>query len=581
MAELVPYNQHFIHAAEVVGKPDEQVVFQYLWDMHCCKLRMGQPTVVKLSQREIASQRRMNFRTVKGALQHLEEIGLISIDHDLCIVNAKRYIALATAFYALKSKEDVEEFIKAVDEKDDLNLKSFGVDENIDEKEIILGMKGTSAKVLQNYNGCCKNATGVVEIQQRLQNYITDCKNATDDVELQQELQKYNDNLTEFLLGTIHILELQKYNRCCTFTTGVLQKCNQVLHFYNTENKENKAQENKVGEAALPYIGDDLLKGVDNIDEGENSQDQLQVELDHPAQVDMEQYHLYKERRRYPFFSADEISRIINDPEYCAQSPVYIFINILWETLGDLCSHDTQDEDGNIVIDGVKMDAESRLLPVKLVDHSIMDSYSDTLGIMERGWIEHRGVKIPVENKEFEPKSMDLIVDFEREAGDKEEFYRISSGRLHNIEAEMLPEEERILDRRKAVQADRERDYAYQSEIIRMGQNPATVDDLTPIEYTAYAFLSDNYELKDGEVGDPQEKFLRRSDLVLFYNSVQNEGVTEADFLGILFNNKPNSNDCLVLKTPRVFSSRAIEKWNAVHGAESKIKVMDEPERAR
>jgi hypothetical protein len=181
-----------------------------------------------------------------------------------------------------------------------------------------------------------------------------------------------------------------------------------------------------------------------------------------------------------------------------------------------------------------------------------------------------RGVDYPVTATALDPDDVDRIIDFKPDVIDGERVSIISKKSFRNIYADPVP----VVPRkgRKESRETRGADMAYMREIILLGDDDGRYQELTPIEVVIYNFLSEYFEIDDeGTVQFPKQEFINRVGLNVFYLSATKKGVTEKDFLSVLFNYTPDwQTGCLTLRQ-RMFSSDKIREWNAINSFKSII----------
>ena len=281
-------------------------------------------------------------------------------------------------------------------------------------------------------------------------------------------------------------------------------------------------------------------------------------------------YQDLKNKSRLPYFPVEEIENIITDPSNCLDRPDKIFINRVWECLLPFFISDQEGENEEMVES--QQDPEGMPFYVdRIIQDIITPAFQETQDIISSGNMNIRGIDLPVTASELNPDDVQRILDFELAVKGDDRVYIISKKSFRNIFADPIP-----VTPKRAAKEGREEDKAYMQEIVLLGDDDERYKDLTPIELVIYNFLNDYFKInEDGSVEAPLQKFVNRVSLGRFYLSVTEKGLTEKDFLSVLFNNAPDRQTGSLTLKPRMFSSVKIKEWNAIKGYESKIEVKD------
>jgi hypothetical protein len=284
-------------------------------------------------------------------------------------------------------------------------------------------------------------------------------------------------------------------------------------------------------------------------------------------------YEEMKKKSRLPYFPVEEIENIIADPSTCLDRSDKIFINKFWEIAQEVLGYvETCDEEGNMtVVENLPIEGYC-VEKNDLWRNIFTPALNETGDIITKGKMNIRGVDYPVTATEINPDDVDWIIDFKLTIKDGKRVYTISKKGFKNIYADPVP-----VTPRKGTREGREEDKAYMKEIILLGDDDDRYEELTPIELIIYNFLCEYFDINDdGSIESPKQNFLNRVSLGRFYLSVAEKGLTEKDFLSVLFNNVPDrQTGCLILK-PRMFSSDKIKEWNAINGFRDAIAFENE-----
>ena len=184
--QVIPYSHHYRCFPQMVGSVVNQAVFMYLLDEYLCRLRTGKQTKFTVSVNEIAQKRNMTWRTVTNSLSKLSIMQLISVDDDICSVNANRYVSLVTAFYKLSKTRDKQKFITALSKGDFETLEDLGFEELTNGNECLTAQEG----VILNSRTLCQIAEPYAKRQNPMLNSTTFCQIAEPYAKKQKVLLK-------------------------------------------------------------------------------------------------------------------------------------------------------------------------------------------------------------------------------------------------------------------------------------------------------------------------------------------------------------------------------------------------------
>ena len=286
-------------------------------------------------------------------------------------------------------------------------------------------------------------------------------------------------------------------------------------------------------------------------------------------------YRTLSGKSKHPFIPVEEVEEYIQGLENCLDRIDKIVINQIWDIISSELSDEVRDGDGNVI---GTMKAEDYVFPADRLEKDILiPAIESAVEIIEEGGVTLAdGTELPVTAKIPE----DISVLFEMVDWKKTEMYRdwytsADKSRFRNVFEEIgvkVPVETGATREQKRIIA--RKDYEYMSAIIRTGRDDSSRDLLTPIEWVAYIFLEDNFEI-DEETCEPKEavkRFLTRDEITRYKLEFIGEGVTLEEFLEVLSLEKLDPQGCLNIRT-RMFSADKIRVWNATRNFSSVITI--------
>ena len=281
-------------------------------------------------------------------------------------------------------------------------------------------------------------------------------------------------------------------------------------------------------------------------------------------------FQLDRKSRFVPYLSEEEVDSAINNPSSCLDRGDLLFINCLWEVLKEFTDRCIElDESGNtgVVVD----DPDGVMLEAPFIDRNILvPAYEAMEEILQTRSFKYKGADLEIpEDVTFTPEDLSELIDWQTVTDDDGmECYVVDKSRFVDLKA---AREEKKPGRRFGLEG-REEDKRYMNEIVRLGSGDDTFNKLTNIELVAYNFLVSNFQFSnDGKVLEPNDSYINRQELSKFYITALESGVTEDDFLSILFRNHPDTTDGSLRLKARMFSSAKIMEWNKKHGQISTI----------
>lgn len=596
--QVIPYSHHYRCFPQMVGSVVNQAVFMYLLDEYLCRLRTGKQTKFTVSVNEIAQKRNMTWRTVTNSLSKLSIMQLISVDDDICSVNANRYVSLVTAFYKLSKTRDKQKFITALSKGDFETLEDLGFEELTNGNECLTAQEG----VMLNSRTLCQIAEPYAKRQNPMLNSTTFCHLA----EPYAKKQKV-------LLKSISILEeiRQKVQENYTKVDFIDEFRDEFLEFFSEEEfgnlvytifEENELENVIFGPELLVFLCSGVLsfsrRGFCHLAEGvmlnsrtvnkeininkkltskagiyreeEESKEDI-FELDKTSlEQSISGYQQTKRKQLFPFFPANEVEEYISDIRNCLDRPDKIYINQVWEIAHECFDQEAiLDEDGKEVIPANTNLENVGIARERLMKDILLPAFDQTQAIIEAGSVTVNGEDFPVTATIDNPDDFSNIIDWELVTILDGDNYVISTKRVRNIYGEQVEQ----LPPRSVKRDNRGDDMSYMQKIILIGDDDARYSQLTPVELVIYNFLNENFKIGElGEVDEPKHTFINRTTLAAFYVDAKDKGVTESDFLNVLSKDKPDGTGSLNLRQ-RMFSADKIRKWNRLHALPS---IVDE-----
>ena len=611
--QVIPYSHHYRCCPQMVGSVVNQAVFMYLLDEYLCRLKTGKQTKFTVSVNEIAQKRNMTWRTVTNSLSKLSAMKLISIDDDICSINANRYVSLVTAFHKLSKTRDKQKFITALSKGDFETLEDLGFEELTNGNECLTSQEGVmlNSRTLcqiaepnstQNDKNLCQIAEPSAKKQNPLLNSTTFChlaepyakkqkvllKSITIFEEIQRTIrenyekiefiEEFRDDFLEFFseeefgefvfsifdetdLGNVKfgpellvflcsgVLSFSRRG-FCHLAEGVMLNSRTVNKEINKNKKEIRNNE------VIPHK-EKTKEDIFELDK---------TSLEHS----LSGYQQTKRKQSLPFFPVNEVEEYIANIRNCLDRADKIYLNQVWEIAHECYDQDAiLDEDGQEIIPANTNLENIGVTKERLMKDILLPAFDQTQAIVEAGSITVDGEELPVTAVIDNPDDFENIIDWEIQTMLDGDNYIISSKRVRNIYAEQVEQ----VSPRSVKRSNREDDMSYMQKIVLIGDDDARYSQLTPIELAIYNFLNDNFQIGErGEIEEPKHAFINRTALATFYVDAKEKGVSETDFLSTLSKDKPDGTGSLNLRQ-RMFSADKIRKWNSLHTA---ISVIDE-----
>lgn len=623
-SKVIPYGQHYRCFPQMIGSVVNQSVFMYIMDEYAQRLRNNSQLYFQIKVNEIANDRNMTWRSVTNSLQSLQDMKLISMNDNVCVVDGDRFVSLIHAFSNVGGKAARKEFSKILEAGDYDSLVKFGYVYQESSREELLKLKGgieqgdgyakwqspllngtTSAK---KQNLCQMTQPLSFDIAKPLLNDTTSAKKQNlmlksrgyfiemvnsikSDYEKTDFIKQYQELFLEFLSeeelnsmidsifdenGVENVtfgpewfcflaegVMLNSRGRFCHLAEGVLPFSRTVNKYINI-NKENTEEDVLSGKNQSSFF--DSSSTPSNLDNSQDNQEEF-ADLNFCREItaginsfhnQTSSYQNLKHKSRLPFFSVEEIQKIISDLTYCLDHPDKIFINQVWDHLLPFFVFETEGEREGVT--EKQQDPEGMIFYAdRIIQDVISPAFERTQEIISQGKVIIKGEEHPVSCQELRPEDIESIVDFQITNKDGEQVYIISKKKFKNIRENEIP-----VAAKKNLREGRENDKRYMQEIILLGDDDEHYSELTPIELAIYNFLSENFNISDdGSIDEPKQRFINRIALGRFYISMIEKGLTEKDFLDVLFKNRPDRQDGSLQLKSRMFDSNKIKEWNA------------------
>lgn len=615
--QVIPYSHHYRCFPQMVGSVVNQAVFMYLLDEYICRLRTGKKTEFTISVNEIAQKRNMTWRTVTSSLSKLSVMKLISVDDDICSINADRYVSLVAAFHKLSKTRDKQKFITALSKGDYETLEGLGFEDLASGNEYLVSQEGVmlnsrtlcqiaEPNSIKNDKNLCQMTEPSAKKQNPLLNSTTFChlaepyakkqkvllKSITIFEEVQQTIRKNYEKIDFIEEFREEFLEFFSEEEFGEFVFSIFDEtnlenvkfgpellvflCSGVLSFSRrgfchlaegvmlnsrTVNKEIKENKKEIrNNEVIPYKEKTKEKKEEDIFELDKTS------LEHS----LSGYQQIKRKQSLPFFPVNEVEEYIADIRNCLDRADKIYINQVWEIAHECYDQDAiLDEDGQEIIPANTNLENIGITKERFMKDILLPAFDQTQAIIEAGSITVDDEELPVTAVIDNPEDFENIIDWEIQTMLDGDNYIISSKRVRNIYAEQVEQ----VTPRSVKRSNREDDMGYMQKIILIGDDDSRYPQLTPIELAIYNFLNDNFQIGEhGEVEEPKHTFVNRTALATFYLDANDKGILESDFLSVLSKDKPDGTGSLNLRQ-RMFSADKIRKWNSLHTATS---IIDE-----
>lgn len=356
-------------------------------------------------------------------------------------------------------------------------------------------------------------------------------------------------------------------------------KSGYTVNIYNKINKNNKQYERSeycnIGEELnkTNFLEENLEKDRENFlgeDLGllkENNQEPSSSSEENIETTHSEAYfQLMKRKANTPFFSQVEIESFVDNIENCLDRPDKIFINRVWSIAKELLVSEWQDEDGKLIEEQIDPEG-SVVYQDRLFPDILQPAMEETLEIIEKGYYELNGEKLPVECDNIDPDDIDIIIDFEITHQSDDNYYTLSKYRFRDIYSQ-LAEKKKKGRTRTEKQAARQQDLDYMKKIILIGDDDKanSTSQLTRPEKAVYCFM-DHYAKNiwdDGSFEFDEGEYINRRELNMFFYEISQFGISEQEFLQLVYNRSMQKDTGALMMRERMFDSSAIKRMNAI-----------------
>lgn len=325
-------------------------------------------------------------------------------------------------------------------------------------------------------------------------------------------------------------------------------------------NKTNFLEEN-LEKDRENFLGEDLGLLKENNQEPSSSSEE-NIETTHSKAY----FQLMKRKANTPFFSQVEIESFVDNIENCLDRPDKIFINRVWSIAKELLVSEWQDEDGKLIEEQIDPEG-SVVYQDRLFPDILQPAMEETLEIIEKGYYELNGEKLSVECDNIDPDDIDIIIDFEITHQSDDNYYTLSKYRFRDIYSQ-LAEKKKKGRTRTEKQAARQQDLDYMKKIILIGDDDKAnnTSQLTRPEKAVYCFM-DHYAKDiwdDGSFEFDEGEYINRRELNMFFYEISQFGISEQEFLQLVYNRSMQKDTGALMMRERMFDSSAIKRMNAI-----------------
>lgn len=351
---------------------------------------------------------------------------------------------------------------------------------------------------------------------------------------------------------TVNIYNINKNNKQYERS----EYCNIGGELNKTNFLEEKLEKDKEN-----FFGEDLDSSEENNQEPSSSSEE-NIETTHSEAY----FQLMKRKANTPFFPQMEIESFVDNIENCLDRPDKIFINRVWSIAKELLVSEWQDEDGKLIEEQIDPEG-SVVYQDRLFPDILQPAMEETLEIIEKGYYELNGEKLPVECDNIDPDDIDIIIDFEITNQSGENYYTLSKYRFRDIYFQ-LAEKKKKGRTRTEKQAARQQDLDYMKKIILIGDDDKAnnTSQLTRPEKAVYCFM-DHYAKNiwdDGSFEFDEGEYINRRELNMFFYEISQFGISEQEFFQLVYNRSIQKDTGALMMRERMFDSSAIKRINEI-----------------
>lgn len=535
----IPFNLHFVDSPRFIGKPSDQVVFFYLWDMYIDQIYTKTSPQLLFSLSKLSEQRNINRRAIKESLNHLFRIGLITENSGRYAMCADRFIELSRVFSSLNSKEDIQSFISAVNNGDDMQLKTFGYNPEALHDNVVNCIKSHNRFQPALCEGIQSDNIAVTPITQGHNNIFG----------------KVDPNLIEAHVASSEaLLDDDDFGR---------------------DDEEGFEEDNDDDFTPNSF----KLEPIALVNRPFNPN----------ANYKIEPFDASRKKKNLAYIPKDVAKRVIEYLPDAVERFDYLFIwnlyQIIEQNFGERDALNDEDEGYHTEkasVEKVEIPAE------RYVRDYIIDAYNDTMNMIRAGKVSYDGEEIPIgftdypvsEDGKNPPIDVFCIVDFVHiESEGSEGYLSVSQDHLRDIYSPVAPAPATTRSLSDKELRDRwERDEKFFAKLLWLKKEGAE-DRLTDVESAAASFLFKYYQISDDyRIVDLNEEFQGSG----YYNMNRNRllrwllgetNITRDDFISILVKEDTNDYGSVEMRE-MMFSVDKIMRWNKIHNQVSVIMEM-------
>ena len=278
-------------------------------------------------------------------------------------------------------------------------------------------------------------------------------------------------------------------------------------------------------------------------------------------------YRQDKKKQSLPFFPADEVEEFVSDIRNCLDRADKIYINQVWEIAHECYDMDEiYDDEGELVAEASSNIENIGVHSERLMKDILLPAFDQTQEIIEKGRIEVDGEEYEITATIDNADDFENIIDWETVVLPDGINYVISMKRVRNIFGNKVRKVSHRPTREEVADS-----MEYMRKIISLGDDDGRYSELTPIELAVYNFLAEHFKISEsGEVEEPKNRIVNKTQLKMFYYSMKQKGLSENDFISVLSVDKPDMHECLSLR-PCMFRASKIRRWNELHAYPSVV----------
>lgn len=484
--KIPAYGQFFHCQTQLFGQLNYDRIFMYLFNEHIKLERLKRPTAFHISTNMISKCCKVGRNTVNEALQLFANIGLVSINDSLCVVNKDYFYSVIVLFNnsnSEKKKRISDSFLKG----DKQSLEELGLHHVQLDTTALAG-----ATLLPSEQHCSHQSnialTGATKIAQICSHWSNialtrtyfnskeELKNLLCTIVEPQKEQDLLDKAVDFCwnggkIGVdwdviaffVEIGMKTVEKRCSDWNNGLLSPeqggalvrtggCSGESNSnkYNKENKEINERSSIIGDGNKDYLGffgkvnsDIISQSLSENDEDEDNKDfscsEKASERNERREAFRKSLNPYRDK---PYFQSSEMLDIASDPTLCAESCYRLFLYNFWyevyNQVMDSKEQANNDDDETPSFNSEEFlldDIEGEVLSDYAIEGCIRTASNYTIENIKDGHIDGDNGKIEV-NCEVADIDFSHIFDWkEATTKDGSKGYVISFSNIRNIDA--------------------------------------------------------------------------------------------------------------------------------------------------